>query len=511
MGIVENQTYWEAVTNDLPATYPPLAQDTRADVVVVGAGIVGLTAAYELARAGKKVIVVEALKIATQATARSTAKITSQHGLLYGQLIRNFGEDNARLYATANQEAIERIAAMVEKERIDCGFERKAAYVYASDIETASQVNDEAVAAAMLGLPARTVREIPAPVECTTAMCFDDQAQFNPVQYLLGLARTVARMSQLYENSRVISVEEDGELLQVKTEAGHAIHAKHVVVATHLPVVPEGKFFAKAFTFSHSIAAAPLPANSRLDGMFVAAGPSSYSFRVDTSGDTSHIVAAGPSYETGVPEDLSESFGKLEVFLREHFGVQKPAFRWTNEDFRSMDGMPFVGRASSSTPGLYIATGFNAWGITNGVVAAHIISDEILKRENPCADLFEAARIKPLAGGTEFLKENLMTAKQFVVDHLKPSTDDANEHLGLGRARVIRNDGESIAQYRDMDGRLHQVSAICTHMGCAVDWNEVDLTWDCPCHGSRFRPDGQVLHGPATTALESVEPNGNGD
>ncbi|WP_397475205.1 FAD-dependent oxidoreductase [Pusillimonas sp.] len=506
MGKSETQTYWEAVSNDLPTTYPSLAEDTRADVVVVGAGIVGLTAAYELARAGKKVVVLEALQVASQATARSTAKITSQHGLLYGTLIRNFGEDNARLYAQANQEAVERIATMVEKERIDCAFERKPAFIYAPDIETASEVNDEALAAVMLGLPARTMKEIPAPVSCTTAMCFDDQAQFNPVQYLTGLARTVARMAQVYENSRVVGVVQDGDAQQVKTQAGQTVRARHVLVATHLPVVPDGKFFAKAFTFSHSIAAAPIAAGSSLDGMFIAAGASSYSFRLDSSSGADHIIAAGPAYETGVPEDLSESFTKLEAFLREHFDIEEPTFRWTNEDFRSMDGMPFAGRASSSTPRLYVATGFNAWGITNGVVAAHVIADEILKRENPCSDLFDAARIKPLAGGTEFLKENLMSAKQFVVDHLSSSSPEAAEHLGLGRARVVRNDGDSIAQYRDRDGRLHEVSAVCTHMGCVVEWNEIDLTWDCPCHGSRFRPDGEVLHGPATTALESIKP-----
>lgn len=503
---LERQTYWEAVSNGSPTAYPSLAEDIRADVVVVGAGMVGLTAAYELARAGKKVVVLEALQIASQATARSTAKVTSQHGLLYGTLIRNFGEDNARLYAQANQQAIERIANMVEKERIDCAFERKPAFVYAPDIETASEVNDEAMAAAMLGLPARTVKEIPAPVACASAMCFDDQAQFNPVHYLIGLARTVARMAQVSENSRVVGVEQYDDVQLVKTQAGHTVRAKHVVVATHLPVVPEGKFFAKAFTFSHSIAAAPLPAGVSVDGMFVAAGASSYSFRLDSSSGVNHIIAAGPTYETGVPEDLSDSFTKLEAFLREHFNIEQPTFRWTNEDFRSMDGMPFAGRASSSTPNLYVATGFNAWGITNGVVAAHIIADEILKHENPCADLFEAARIKPLAGGTEFLKENLISAKQFVVGHLSSSTPDADEHLSLGCARVIRNDGESIAQYRDMGGRLHEVSAICTHMGCVVDWNEIDLTWDCPCHGSRFRPNGEVVHGPATTALESIKP-----
>lgn len=501
--VASNQTYWEAVSNEPSETRPSLAQDTRADVAIVGAGIVGLTAAYELARTGKKVVVLEALRTATQVTARSTAKITSQHGLLYGRLARDFGEDNARLYARANQDAIERIAALVDKERIDCAFERKPAYVYAPDIDTSSDINEEAIAASLFDLPARLVKDVPAPVECAVALCFDNQAQFNPVRYLAGLARVVARTAQLYEMTRVVSVERDGDLHRVKTEAGHTVTARHVLVATHLPVVPEGKFYAKAFTFSHTVAAAPLDPSFNVDGMFITSSEPTYSFRIDATGDTPYLIAAGPEYKTGVAEELARSFTDLESFMREHFGIEEPAYRWTNEDFRSMDGMPFVGSASLSTPHLYVATGFDAWGITNGVAAAHTIADQILQRENPCSRLWDATRIKPLAGGAEFVKENLKTAKQFVVDHLAPESSDAGDHLSLGQARVVRKDSENIACYRDMNGHLHEISATCTHMGCIVAWNDVDHTWDCPCHGSRFHPDGTVLHGPATSALES--------
>ncbi|WP_353194951.1 FAD-dependent oxidoreductase [Pusillimonas noertemannii] len=506
----KTQTYWEAAAGGPPTSYPSLAGDARTDVVVVGAGIVGLTAAYELARAGKKVIVLEALRTASQVTARSTAKLTSQHGLIYGRLIRDFGEENARLYARANQDAIEHIAKLVGKERIDCAFERKPAYLYADGIESASDIDDEAMVAAMLGLPARVIKEMPAPVSCTRALCFDDQAQFNPVRYLTGLARAVAATTQLYEMSRVVGVEQDGEVQHVKTEAGHTVTARHVVIATHLPVVPEGKFFAKAFTFSHTVAAAPLPAGCELDGMFITSGQPTYSFRTDNSTGVPHIIAVGPEYKTGEPEGLSQSFADLEEFLRKHFSIAEPAYRWTNEDFRPMDGMPFVGRASGSTPQLYVATGFDAWGITNGVVAARLIANQILQRENPCARLFDATRIKPLAGGAEFVKENLNSAKQFVAERLAPNSSDASSHLPLGEARVLRANGKSIARYRDMDGKLHELSAVCTHMGCIVEWNEVDLTWDCPCHGSRFGHDGAVLHGPATSPLEEPEPS-NGE
>src|SRR5690606_22574870 len=199
--------------------------------------------------------------------------------------------------------------------------------------------------------------------------------------------------------SRVVDVEQDGEIQHVKTESGHTVSARHVVIATHLPVVPEGRFYAKAFTFSHTVAAAPLAPDCELDGMFISSGQPTYPFRTDSSGGARHIIAVGPEYKTGVPEELSRSFADLQVFLYENFAVGEPAYRWTNEDFRSMDGMPFVGRASSATPHLYVATGFEAWGITNGVAAARVIADQIVGRENPCIELFDATRIKPLAGG----------------------------------------------------------------------------------------------------------------
>ena len=500
-----NPTYWEAVTGRPDSTYRSLSQNIRTDVVVVGAGIVGLTAAHELARAGKKVVVLEALAVGRQVTARSTAKVTSQHGLIYRTLIRNFGDDNAQRYAQANQEAIEYIAAVVAKKNIECGFERLPAYVYTQDLELASNIDDEAVAASTLGLPAHTVTEISAPIDCKNALRFDDQAQFNPLLYLTGLARVVAATTQLYEMTRVVEVQQDGGIQHVKTEAGHIVTAKHVVIASHLPIVPEGKFFAKAFTFSHSVAAAELPAGCDVNGMFITSDEPTYSFRTDSSRGTPYLIAAGPEYKTGVPEEQARSFKGLEAFLHENFGVKNIAYRWTNEDFRSMDGLPFVGPASTATPQLYVATGFGAWGITNGVAAARIIADQILLRENPYSDLFDATRIKLLAGGTEFVKESLESAKQFVLGHLGKDSPDAPTHLAIGEGRVTRENGNSVARYRDTQGILYELSASCTHMGCVVEWNDIDLTWDCPCHGSRFSHDGSVLHGPATTPLEPPE------
>jgi glycine/D-amino acid oxidase-like deaminating enzyme/nitrite reductase/ring-hydroxylating ferredoxin subunit len=496
--------YWEATAGDAGGGHAPLTTSLDVDTVVIGAGIVGLTVARQLVLAGKSVAVLEAMQVGMQATGRSTAKITSQHGLIYSRLIADYGEDKARIYAKANEFAIAYIARLVSDLAIDCSFEHKAAYVYTQSEGDKHRIEDEARAALKLGLPARLTAEIPAGLPVVAALCFDAQAQFHPVRYLRGLARQLAQHAQIFEHTRVIQIKK-GIRSVVRTEAGHTITAQDVVVATHLPIVQQGMFFTKAYTISHPMMASPIDTAQVPDGMFISGGQPSYSFRVDGSGDTPHVVAVGPTYKTGVADEEARSTQALARFMQETFGIERSAYSWTNEDYESMDGLPFIGRASSSTPNLYVATGFNAWGISNGTMAGCLIADLILGRDNPAADLFDATRINPVQGGVEFMKENLLTAQHFVGDRFLASRPKALD-VPVGVGVVVKRDGESVAVYRDESGILHHVSAVCTHMGCVVGWNATDRSWDCPCHGSRFDVDGAVIHGPATAALKVIEP-----
>ncbi|HUH60843.1 MAG TPA: FAD-dependent oxidoreductase [Candidimonas sp.] len=496
--------YWEATATDADVGYAPLAANLDVDVAVVGAGIVGLTAARQLVLAGKSVAVLEGLQVGMQATGRSTAKITSQHGLIYNRLIHDYGEDSARVYAKANEFAIAYIARLVNDLHIDCAFEHKAAYIYAQSEHDMLKIEEEAHAAVRLGLPARLTTEIPAALPVVAALCFDGQAQFHPVRYLRGLAAYLAQHAQIFEHTRAMQIKK-GIRSVVRTEAGHTVTAQEVIVATHLPIVQQGMFFTKAFTISHPMMAAPIDPATMPDGMFISSGQPSFSFRVDKSGGAPQLIAVGPAYKTGVADDEARSTHALAHFMKETFGIERSAYSWTNEDYESMDGLPFVGRASSATPSLYVATGFNAWGISNGTMAGCLLADLILERDNPAADLFDATRINPVQGGVEFMKENLLTAQHFVGDRFL--TNRPKEfNVPAGEAVIGKRNGESVAVYRDESGMLHQVSAVCTHMGCVVGWNATDRTWDCPCHGSRFDVDGAVVHGPATKALKIVGP-----
>jgi glycine/D-amino acid oxidase-like deaminating enzyme/nitrite reductase/ring-hydroxylating ferredoxin subunit len=496
----KSESFWVATLAEGALEHPPLGADTAVDVAIVGGGIVGLTAAALLQRAGKRTAVIEARRIGQQVTGRSTAKITSQHGLIYQQLEKSFDENTARAYGAANQAGLERIVRFVEELGIDCALERKSAYVYSRTGEQLSDVEKEAELARSLGLPASLVRETSLPFPVAGAVRFDDQAQFNPCRYALGLARAILDGGgQIFEGTRALSIEH-GEPCRVTTGRG-IVTARDVIEATHLPLGKEGMFFAKAYPYAHPMVAARIDPVRAPDGMFISAAEPTHSIRTAKREDEIWLVAVGNSYKPGHPDDEMEAFEDLTAFLRDEFGVGSIDYRWTNEDYESMDGLPFIGRATSSAAHLFVATGFNAWGISNGTVAGMILSDLIAGRSNPWAEIFDATRVKPLAGGASFVTENLGTGAQLVGGYVRgrpSSTDD----LQPGEAAVLKLDGKRYAVFKDEQGNVHAVSAACTHLGCILGWNPVDRTWDCSCHGSRFAIDGRVIHGPATADLD---------
>ena len=490
--------FWVATAT--AADYPALPGDLEVDVAIVGGGIVGLTAAELLKQAGKRVAVIEAGRVGQQVTGRSTAKVTSQHGLICQQLAKNFGEDGARVYAAANQAGIERIASFVQELGIECDFERKAAFVYSRSDEQVADIRAEVEVAKRVGLPAEFVRECSLPFPIAGAIRFDDQGQFHPCRYTAGLAQAVAGGGgQIFEHTRALSIEH-GEPCRVSTDRGR-VSAREVIVATHMPIGKEGMFFAKAYPYTHPMVAARIDEAKAPDGMFISAGTPTHSIRTARADGATWLVAVGGAYKPGHPDEAAQMFKDLERFVRQELGAGSVEYYWTNEDYNSMDGVPFIGRASSGAPHLFVATGFNAWGITTGTAAGMILPDLIMGRSNPWAELFDATRIKPMAGARDFVAENLSTAKHLLEGYARGRPRSIDE-VAPGEATVLKLDGERVAVSKDEHGNVQIVSAVCTHMNCVLGWNPADRTWDCPCHGSRFAADGSVLHGPATSPLE---------
>ena len=487
--------YWEATAPE--TDFPALSTDLTVDVAIVGGGIVGVTAARLLKAQGLSVALIEARRVGRQVTGRSTAKVTSQHNIIYRRLIDSFGEDAARTYAEANQQAIGRILALSEAHGIDCDFERRPAYVYARSEDYLESIQQEAEAAARLGLPASFERNPGLPYLVAGAVRFDEQAQFHPCKYLAGLARTIpGDGSHVFENTRALSAART----RVETDRG-AVTAKEVLVATHLPLGKIGLLFGRAFPFAHPMLAARLDGAKVPEGMFISLDQPTHSFRTHGQGENARLVAVGGTYKPGHPDDERQSFADLERYVREDLGVGAIEHRWTNEDYQPEDGLPFIGRSSSREDAVLVATGFNAWGIAGGTVAGVILSDLAAGRANPWASLFDPTRVNVAAGGPTLLKENLVTAKH-LVEGWASRRPKALEAVAPGEASVIRLGGRQVGVYRDPNGNVHAVSAVCTHMGCILGWNATDLTWDCPCHGSRFSVEGEVVHGPAVGPLK---------
>ena len=491
-------SYWNATA---PASaFPSLAGEIHADVAIVGGGIVGVTLARILKDRGLKIALVEARRVGEGVTGKSTAKITSQHNVALSVIARKFGEDGAKLYAEANEAGLATIRELAARHRIACNLEERPAFTYTRDEDEVDAIEKEVKLAQKLGLSATLTRDTGLPFGVQAAMRWDKQAQFHPVRYLKGLAETIPGEGCLvFEHSRVI----DWDPQRVATEAG-SVRARHVVMATHLPLGQIGLFYTENYPHMHPVIMGRAEPDRVPPGMYISVEAPRRSTRGhrDEEGQD-WMIFTGPSFTHGDVRKERESFEELEDFARDHFGVAAD-YRWTNEDYRSMDHAPFVGWSSKLRESYLVATGFNAWGISNGTAAAILLADLIQERDNPWLKLFDATRIKPLAGAKEFAAGNAATATHLVGGWLarKPHSFD---DLKPGEAAILKIDGHNVAGYRDDEGALHAVSAVCTHMGCIVGWNETDRSWDCPCHGSRFALDGSVIHGPAVKALEAVD------
>ena len=492
-------SYWNATA---PAQgFPGLAGDVEVDLAIIGGGIVGITTARMLKDRGLKVAVVESGRVGEEVTGKSTAKITSQHNIAYTTIEHKFGRKGAQSYAEANEAGLRAIVELASRHRINCNLERKPAFTYTRDEQQVAKIEDEAQLAQALGLPASLTRETGLPFEVLTAMRWDDQAQFHPVKYVKGLAATLpGEGCHVFEQSRVLDWAPD----RISTSEGN-VRARHVLMATHLPLGQTGLFYAENYPHMHAVIMGRAEGERVPNGMYINVETPHHSCRGhrDDQGQD-WMIFTGPSFKHGHVDEERAAFAELERFASDTFGVI-PEFRWTNEDYKPMDHAPFIGWSSSGSGAYLVATGFNAWGISTGTAAAILLADIVTDKENKWLDLFDARRIKPVAGAKEFVKGNTEVASHLVGGWLsrKPSSFD---ELAPGEAAILKIDGETIAGYRDDHGGLHAVWAACTHMGCVVGWNETDRTWDCPCHGSRFALSGDVIHGPAVKPLEPKDP-----
>ena len=480
--------------------FPRLDRPRSVDVAVLGGGMVGISTALLLKRAGMTVAIVEADRVGAGVTGYTTAKLSSLHGLTYARLSSSFGEDGARAHGEANQAGIERVAQWVEEEAIDCDFRRKPNYTYATSGDTLGDIEKEVEAAQRAGLPASYTENADLPYPIAGAVRFEDQAEFHPRRFLLALAALIpGDGSHVFEGTRAIGVSE-GRPCRVST-TGATLTAGQVVVATHFPILDRGLYFARIHP-ERSYALGVRVRGATPQGMYISADQPTRSIRSHPVGDGEVLIVGGEGHKTGQGGDTLQRYQALERFAREHWDVESIEYQWASQDNETVDHVPYIGKLSPLSHRIYTATGFKKWGLAQGVAAAMILEDLILDRENPWAALYDPGRMKPLAAAKDFVKENANVATRLVGDRVTKRGRRDAEDLAPGEAAIAQLDGQKVAAFRDEDGTLHAVSPVCTHLGCQVNWNSGDRSWDCPCHGSRFSPDGEILHGPAVRPLE---------
>ncbi|MES2918375.1 MAG: FAD-dependent oxidoreductase [Pseudomonadota bacterium] len=480
-----------------PATeYPTLAGDIDVDVAIIGGGIAGITAAHELKAAGRRVALLEAGRLLQGVTGQTTAKLTSQHTLIYSHLLQHFGEAKARAYADANQAALAHVAHTVETLGIDCDFRRRDAYTWADSDDDLARLHRETDAALKLALPARFVEAaaVPLPFAVRGALCFAQQAQFHPLKYLQHLAWSIpGEGSHVFEHSPALSVD-DGEPAQVTTRQGR-VRAGAVIIATHYPFTDHSLYALRLSPYRHYLLAARLDAAAP-DGMFINVARTR-SLRPYPQEGAEGMLVVGEGHTVGEGGDTRGRYQRLETWARSVLPVAGVDYHWSTHDHQSIDRVPYIGRLTPLSRHLYVATGFGGWGMSNGIVAGLLLRDLVLGHENPWAEVFDPARLK-LTGAGDFVRHTLTVGRHWVGDRLRRG----HAALAPGEAGILATSQGRLAVYRDEQGVSHALSPACTHMGCVVQWNGAEKSWDCPCHGSRFDAiSGAVLHGPAPAPL----------
>ncbi|MCM3759981.1 FAD-dependent oxidoreductase [Alkalihalobacillus oceani] len=497
------EPFWRVSTQ--LASFPALSQDIETDVAIVGGGISGLTTAYLLAKAGKRVALLEADVLANGTTGHTTAKITAQHDIIYDELISHIGKEQAKLYYEASMDALRFIRNLVKEEKMECDFSDQDAYLFTTTNQGVKKLEDEYNAYQELGIPGELRTSIPVKnIPVKAALVMKEQAQFHPLMYIAHLIKGIVdNGGSIYEQTVALDIEEKSRPV-ILTKSGAKVEADHVVIASHFPFFDgSGLYFSKMYPSRSYVVAAKVD-NDFPEGMYLSVDSPSRSLRYTMMDGEKLVLIGGQNHKTGHGIDTLNHYEALEQYGQEIFQTLDIRFRWSAQDLTTLDKIPYIGRHSKLHPSIFVATGYRKWGMTNSTVAALLISDLILQRPNRYQELFSPGRFVADPSIRNFISQNTDVAKQLFQGKFD-QTERKPEEVKKGEGTIVNVNGKRAGAYREQDGTLHVVDTTCTHMGCEVHWNHGDHTWDCPCHGSRFSFKGEVVEGPAKQPLKSIK------
>ncbi len=486
-----------------------LSRDIETDVCIIGAGIFGLTCAYYLSHLGYQVVVLEKDDIGEKTTGHTTAKITSQHSLFYDYLINSNGRKFASDYLEANEKAIENIKQIIDSEKIKCDFQLQNSYVYTTKKSELETIQKEVAAVESLGFPCEFVTKTGLPFEIEGAICFKNQAQFHPLKYLYGLCKSIASHNgKIFTDSTVTNVEKSKHDSYLVSTHKATVKSKSVIVASHYPFINfPGMYFLKMYQSTSYIIAVDTK-KTLFNGMYINDTNPIFSYRTVKYQGKDLLLIGGGDHKTGHPSCYQDTYGILEQEAKKFYPNCEVLYRWNTRDCISLDKIPYIGQYSTTMPNVFVGTGFKKWGMTLSNIAANIIADEISGEENKYAYLFSPSRLKPIKNRDEMKNILVQSTNSLVLDKFKAANMSFDE-IQNDSGSIIEINHEKVGIYKSPEGKIFAVKPICTHLGCLLSWNDIDKTWDCPCHGSRFNYQGKNLYDPAFKNLDVYHLNEN--
>lgn len=481
------------------SNYPALMKDIDVDVAIVGAGITGITTAYLLSKQGKKVAVLEAHEVSSGTSGDSTGNLYAMIDKRLHHIQSKWDKKTAATVAESRTAALDLVEKTSRDLNINCNFKRVPWFLFSETDKKDKTIEKEKAAISDYGLEVEMLEDLPLPFKVSSAIKVENQAQFNPAAFVRGLAGKIkGNHCEIYENTPVLKVEE-GEKPVVTTPGGK-VTAKKVILATH---IPKGIYKVQTAVYPHReyAIAVKLKSGDYPEGIFWDSEVEIHKSIRSYKNEKGHfLLLVGGHHKVGQAEDHANYFEKLEEQARKYFDVASVEYTWSAQHYKPADGLPYIGQSSDDN--VYYATGFSTDGLTYGVMSAMIFDDLFHGRDNEWAKIYAADRFTPLKSAKTFVKENTNVAKQYLKN--LPGTADASafSEVASGEGKIVEVDDEKLAVYRDEQGEVHCVSAICTHLACVVDWNRAEKSWDCPCHGSRFEVSGNVIEGPALSPLK---------
>ncbi|MEX1229541.1 MAG: FAD-dependent oxidoreductase [Planctomycetaceae bacterium] len=499
MDVISPHSYWNETLSAAPRRYPQLDRDTQTDVAIIGAGITGLTAAMHLKNAGRRVVVLEAGRVGAGTTGGTSGHLDAHPEQGARQLIRDFGEAAARIVTLGRMAAIAQIESWSRAFAFDSGFRRVPAYIYSETAEGAAELKADADAARLLGLVATPVVKVEIPFANFGGYRIENQARFHSLRYLSALAARVhGDGCTIYEQTRV-KPPNDGGPCTIEAES-HTVTADDVLVCTHFAFLGRSQFDMEIAPYQSYVMAVRVN-DDFPDALFWDDADPYHYIRRSSSNDPQLLLVGGADHKTGQGGDEREPFHQLESYARGRFSVQAIEQRWSAEFFEPADGLPFIGRVPL-TKHLHVGTGYSGVGLTFGTLAGQLLADILLDRSSDLAEILSPSRLKPIAAGGALLSENLNAARHYLMDRFRGESIESLDEIAVEESKLVQFRGGQWAVYRDGAGAMHAFSPVCPHMGCHVQWNEAEKTWDCPCHGGRFSALGERLYGPPVGDLK---------